>query len=115
MTNNKKLSSVEKMAIAETDISSLIANYTHLLKVGEEVSVGLCPFHEDYGLSLSVYSSERRQHYYCSQCLSSGNAVRFIQKTENCHYREALRKLVTLYSMKYHGATYDELVKEFGG
>lgn len=74
----------------ETDILSIISEYTALTKRGNN-HVGLCPFHNEKTPSFSV--SEDKQMYYCFGCGAGGNVITFIMQKENMTFPEALAHL----------------------
>ncbi|MCX7694540.1 MAG: DNA primase [Caloramator sp.] len=69
------------------DIVDIISEYVQLKKVGRNF-VGVCPFHNDKGPSLSV--SQDKQLFHCFGCGAAGNTIGFVMKIRNCDFKEAL-------------------------
>ena len=76
--------------LAKTDIVDVIGEKVSLSKKGKSY-FGLCPFHQEKTPSFSV--EPNMKIYNCFSCGEKGNAVTFIQKTENLSYVEALEVL----------------------
>ncbi|MEG0013406.1 MAG: DNA primase [Cellulosilyticaceae bacterium] len=74
----------------QSDIISIISEYTHLTKKGHS-HVGLCPFHNEKSPSFSV--SEEKQMYYCFGCGAGGNTFTFLMQKENMNFVEAMTHL----------------------
>ncbi|SHE85414.1 DNA primase [Caloramator proteoclasticus] len=73
--------------IEYNDIVDVISEYVQLKKVGRNY-VGVCPFHNDKGPSLSV--SPDKQLFHCFGCGAAGNTIGFIMKIRNYDYKDAL-------------------------
>ncbi|MBZ4663123.1 MAG: primase [Caloramator sp.] len=73
--------------IEYNDIVDVISEYVKLKKVGRNY-VGVCPFHNDKGPSLSV--SPDKQLFHCFGCGAAGNTIGFIMKIRNYDYKDAL-------------------------
>ncbi len=56
-----------------------------------------CPFHEEKTPSFHV--DERKGVYHCFGCEASGNAISFLQATENASFDEAVAELARLAGM----------------
>lgn len=69
------------------DIVDVISEYVQLKKVGRNF-VGVCPFHNDKGPSLSV--SQDKQLFHCFGCGAAGNTIGFVMKIRNCDFKDAL-------------------------
>jgi DNA primase len=76
--------------LAKTDIVDVIGEKVSLSKKGKSY-FGLCPFHQEKTPSFSV--EPNMKIYNCFSCGEKGNAVTFLQKTENLSYVEALENL----------------------
>lgn len=74
----------------QSDIVSVISDYTHLTKKGNSY-FGLCPFHNEKTPSFSV--SDDKQMYYCFGCGAGGNVFTFLMQKENMNFVEALQHL----------------------
>lgn len=81
--------SIEKI-IESNDIVDVISEFVSLKKTGRGY-MGVCPFHNDKGPSLSV--SQEKQLYHCFGCGASGNIVGFIMKIRNLDYIDAIKYL----------------------
>jgi len=74
----------------KTDIVDLISEKVSLSKKGKSY-FGLCPFHNEKTPSFSV--EPERKIFNCFSCGEKGNAIGFLQKTENLTFVEALENL----------------------
>ena len=74
----------------QSDILSIISEYTHLTKKGNS-HFGLCPFHNEKTPSFSV--NEEKQMYYCFGCGAGGNTITFLMQKENMTFVEAVKYL----------------------
>lgn len=74
----------------QSDILSIISEYTHLTKKGNSY-LGLCPFHNEKTPSFSV--NEEKQMYYCFGCGAGGNTITFLMQKENMTFVEAIKYL----------------------
>lgn len=74
----------------KNDIVDVISEYVSLKRVGRNF-MGVCPFHNDKGPSLSV--SPDKQLFHCFGCGAAGNVVGFIMKIRNLDYIDAIRFL----------------------
>ncbi|CDF58054.1 DNA primase [Thermobrachium celere] len=73
--------------IEYNDIVDVISDYINLKKVGRSY-VGVCPFHNDRGPSLSV--SPDKQLFHCFGCGAAGNVIGFIMKIKNLEFKDAV-------------------------
>lgn len=78
---------VVKRVIESSDIVDIISEYVNLKKSGRGY-MGVCPFHNDKGPSLSV--SQDKQVFHCFGCGAAGNVVGFIMKIRNLDYKDAI-------------------------
>jgi DNA primase len=76
--------------LSKTDIVDLISEKVSLSKKGKSY-FGLCPFHNEKTPSFSV--EPERKIFNCFSCGEKGNAIGFLQKTENLSFVEALENL----------------------
>ncbi len=91
--NNNINNSQYSKIIDESDIVSVISQYVHLEKKGNDYK-GLCPFHNDANPSLSVSPSKRV--YKCFSCNEAGNVITFVQKIENISTFDAMKKVALM-------------------
>lgn len=80
---------IEKI-IESNDIVDVISEFVPLKRAGRGY-MGVCPFHNDKGPSMSV--SQEKQLYHCFGCGASGNIVGFIMKIRNLDYIDAIKYL----------------------
>ncbi|MCX7950929.1 MAG: DNA primase [Clostridiales bacterium] len=78
---------VVRKVIESSDIVDIISEYVNLKKSGRGY-MGVCPFHNDKGPSLSV--SQDKQVFHCFGCGAAGNVVGFIMKIRNLDYKDAI-------------------------
>ncbi len=76
--------------LSKTDIVDLISEKVSLSKKGKSY-FGLCPFHNEKTPSFSV--EPERKIFNCFSCGEKGNAIGFLQKTENLSFVEAVENL----------------------
>jgi DNA primase len=88
-----------------TDIVQLVSGYTQLRKAGRDSMVGICPFHAEKTGSFSV--SPTKQVYYCFGCGEHGDVFKFVEKTENLSFVEAVERLASSagVTLRYEGET----------
>lgn len=77
-------------------ILNIINEYTTLKQAGIYWK-GICPFHNEKTPSFTV--SPHRDIFYCFGCHSSGDAISFIAKIENCSQIQAAKFLVERYAI----------------
>lgn len=80
---------IEKI-IERSDIVDVVSEFVPLKRSGRGY-MGVCPFHNDKGPSLSV--SQDKQLFHCFGCGASGNVIGFIMKIKNYDYIEAIEYL----------------------
>ncbi|WP_423236634.1 DNA primase [Caloramator fervidus] len=78
------------MIIQKNDIVEVISEYVSLKRVGKGY-MGVCPFHNDKGPSLSV--SPDKQLFHCFGCGAAGNVVGFIMRIRNLEFIDAIKYL----------------------
>jgi|GEM_PF-4385926 DNA primase len=94
MKRRKKLEKSQRSSTqlkATTAIVRVIESYGVKLKAADLDYIGLCPFHEDSGLSLRVTPSKGL--FQCPVCNATGNVVQFITRMRNISEREAALQL----------------------
>jgi DNA primase len=74
----------------DVGIVELIGETIKLTKRGRSW-VGLCPFHKEKTGSFHV--NPERGFYHCFGCHESGDAIKFVQRTEGLDFNEAVRRL----------------------
>lgn len=74
----------------QTDIIDVVSEKVALSKKGKSY-FGLCPFHHEKTPSFSV--EPERKIYNCFSCGEKGNAITFLQKTNNISFIEAVEDL----------------------
>ena len=75
---------------AAIDMVELVNGRTTLRKVGARYT-GRCPFHDERTPSFSVDPVDKQ--YYCFGCQRGGDAIRFVQDTENLDFVAAVEWL----------------------
>ena len=74
-----------------TDIVSVIGEYTKLENRGANDYWGCCPFHGEKTPSFHVDASQK--FYYCFGCHASGNIIKFVMEMEKLSYPDAITTL----------------------
>ncbi len=82
--------SIIREILARTDIGTLVGMRVQLRKRGNDL-VGLCPFHGEKTPSFHVHPD--RGFFKCFGCGQGGDAIKFVQLTENASFPEAARIL----------------------
>ncbi|QCX32394.1 DNA primase [Caloramator sp. E03] len=80
---------IEKI-IERNDIVDIVSEFVPLRKTGRSY-MGVCPFHNDKGPSLSV--SQEKQLFHCFGCGASGNVIGFVMRIKNLDYLDAISYL----------------------
>lgn len=78
-------------------IEDVVGDYVDLQRRGANY-VGLCPFHHEKTPSFTV--SATKGLYKCFGCGEGGNAVKFVQKIDNCSFAEAIKKIAKKYNIE---------------
>jgi len=76
--------------LSAANIVEVVSGYTSLRKRGS-THTGLCPFHQEKTPSFTV--SADKGLYYCFGCGEGGDVVRFLERTENLTFSEAIEQL----------------------
>jgi DNA primase len=81
---------VKQEILDRPDLAELVSEVVPLKRVGHRLA-GLCPFHSDKKPSFYVHAE--RGFYHCFGCGEHGDAITFLQKTQNLGFLEALKFL----------------------
>jgi DNA primase len=76
--------------LSSANLVEVVSGYTSLRKRGS-THTGLCPFHQEKTPSFTV--SAEKGLYYCFGCGEGGDVVRFLERTENLTFSEAIEQL----------------------
>jgi len=100
--------------VDKNDIYDIVSQNVHLKKAGSSY-IGLCPFHNEKTPSFSV--SQRRGIFKCFGCGEGGDVIRFVMKTEDVSFAEAVKKLadranIALPDLKPGNSDKAEYIKE---
>ena len=79
------------------DMVELVGAHSDLRRVGTRWT-GLCPFHDERTPSFSVNAEHKL--YHCFGCGESGDALAFVQATEQLTFKEALEHLADRYGVE---------------
>lgn len=85
--------SLREDILKQVDIVKVISYYQPVTKKGREY-VAICPFHDDSNPSLHI--SPEKQIFKCFVCGTGGNAINYVERRENLHYFDALRKVAEI-------------------
>src|ERR687884_696700 len=83
--------------VAAADMVEIVAARTPLRRVGARF-VGRCPFHEERTPSFSV--NPQRGTYYCFGCQKGGDAITFVEETENLDFASAIEFLADRFRVE---------------
>ena len=75
----------------QTDIASVIGEYTVLKSRGQNDFWGCCPFHGEKTPSFHVDTDKK--FYHCFGCNVSGDVIKFVMEIEKLSYVEAIETL----------------------
>lgn len=75
----------------QTDIISVVGEFTKLERRSGNDWWGCCPFHHEKTASFHVDGDKR--FFYCFSCHESGDVISFVMKTQNLSYGEAIHQL----------------------
>src|SRR3546814_20174507 len=75
---------------SRTGLAEVVGRRVRLIRKGREFS-GLCPFHNEKTPSFTV--SEEKGFYHCFGCGAHGDVIRFVMRSENLSFPEALERL----------------------
>src|SRR5437868_12288281 len=79
------------------DMVELVGAKTDLRRVGTRYT-GLCPFHDERTPSFSVDADHKL--YHCFGCDESGDAIRFVERTEGLDFKEAVELLADRHGVE---------------
>jgi len=82
--------SAVREVVAAVDMVELVGARTQLRRSGARYT-GRCPFHEERTPSFSVNPQDKL--YYCFGCGAGGDAIRFVQETEQLDFAQAVEWL----------------------
>src|SRR5947209_10023624 len=88
--------SIERVKDA-VDMVALVGARTDLRRVGTRYT-GLCPFHDERTPSFSVDADHKL--YHCFGCDESGDAIRFVERTEGLDFKEAVELLADRHGVE---------------
>lgn len=100
--------SVERVKEA-VDMVSLVGARTDLRRVGAR-HTGLCPFHDERTPSFSV--NAEMGLYHCFGCGESGDAIRFVERTEGADFKEAVEFLSERFGVELQAEREDPRAEE---
>ena len=78
------------------NIVEVVSGYVALKKKGRK-HWGCCPFHGEKTPSFTV--DEEKGFFYCFGCHESGDVFKFIMKSENCGFMDAVKFLANKYGI----------------
>ena len=81
---------------SSADIVDVISGYVALKKRGHNFW-GCCPFHGEKTPSFAV--NPEKNMFYCFGCHEGGDVFKFIMKSENCGFLDALKLLANKYNI----------------
>jgi DNA primase len=81
---------IKQEILDRTDLAALVSDVVPLKRIGSRLA-GLCPFHADKKPSFYVHAA--RGFYHCFGCGEHGDAITFLQKTQNLGFVEAVKTL----------------------
>ena len=90
---------------ARNDIVELIGMYVNLKRAGSNFS-GLCPYHSEKSPSFTVFPAT--QSFYCFGCGAGGDAITFVQRSENLDYPAAVEFLAKRAGITIQGDEKEE-------
>lgn len=96
MSINEEYESFKERVRSAADIVEVISGYVALKKRGQNYW-GCCPFHGEKTPSFSVNPSKNM--FYCFGCHEGGDIFKFIMKSENCGFVDALKLLAKRYGI----------------
>ena len=93
---NEEYENFKEQVRSTADIVEVISGYVALKKRGQNYW-GCCPFHGEKTPSFSVNPSKNM--FYCFGCHEGGDVFKFIMKSENCGFVDALKLLAKKYGI----------------
>lgn len=96
MSVNEEYENFKERVRSTANIVEVISSYVTLKKRGHKYW-GCCPFHGEKTPSFSVDPSKNM--FYCFGCHEGGDIFKFIMKSENCGFVDALKLLAKRYGV----------------
>lgn len=93
---NEEYENFKERVRGTADIVEVISGYVTLKKRGQNYW-GCCPFHGEKTPSFSV--NPVKNMFYCFGCHEGGDIFKFIMKSENCGFVDALKLLAKRYGI----------------
>jgi len=87
----------------------VVSRRVKLVRKGRE-HLGLCPFHNEKTPSFTV--NEDKGFYHCFGCGAHGDAISFVQNTQNLGFAEAVEQLAGLAGLEVPVETPEERARE---
>ena len=78
------------------NLVEVVSGYVALKKKGRK-HWGCCPFHGEKTPSFTV--DEEKGFFYCFGCHEAGDVFKFIMKSENCSFIDAVKFLANKYGI----------------
>lgn len=75
----------------QSDLVAVVREHGIVLRRRGRTYFGLCPFHQEQTASLAV--SREAGLYHCFGCGASGDVIRFVERTQQVSFPEAVRRL----------------------
>jgi DNA primase len=91
-----ELSEFKEQVRSHANIVEVVSGYVALKKRGRK-HWGCCPFHGEKTPSFTV--DEERNLFYCFGCHEGGDVFKFIMKSENCNFMDAVKFLANKYGI----------------
>lgn len=91
-----EISDFKEQVRSHANIVEVVSAYVALKKRGRK-HWGCCPFHGEKTPSFTV--DEERNLFYCFGCHEGGDVFKFIMKSENCSFMEAVKFLANKYGI----------------
>lgn len=79
---------------ARVELSDLISSYGVAVRTAGTSKKACCPFHNEKTPSFIINDS--KGYYHCFGCGESGDAIKFVQKTDGLTFVEAVKKLADM-------------------
>ena len=95
-SKSQRISTSTLLRIKAIPLVDVIELYIPLRRIGRRF-VTRCPFHEERHASFSV--DPAKQLFYCFGCNVGGDALLFVQRIEQCDFRQAINILATRFDI----------------
>lgn len=86
----------------ETDLVAVVREQGIALKRRGRTYFGLCPFHREQTASFAV--SREAGLFHCFGCGAGGDVIRFVERTQQVSFPEAVRRLTRRAGLVMHDA-----------